>query len=714
MRLNRLTVSGFRGLTTSQCFDFDGEAVIVVGSNGQGKTSLFDAILWGLTGRIPRLGTDPEVVSLYSESGEARVEIELCDDDGEISRLIRSSDGERDEVSFHQAEQVHRDESGEARLHEALWPEAAFAPDAVAALTTSITRSVYLQQDVVRQFIDGDTAQQRFAAVSELVGAGRVTELALSLEGQKKSWSGVTNRLEDDLRSVRARLANSQARLEELTAADADDHGEDAEVWRSWWQRADAYGIFEGETPELGTVESSAVLDTAVKRLEALRLGLTRRIAAAEELGAEIVARGEAPSLQLDVGALKEKIAEHERRDGELREALAQLEAEAAERRRQQVERRERVQELRALAELALRHTEGPCPVCTQEHDQDETRRHLEQLLAEGAEDQEAPDGAEAISTLAAELQRSETQAARARSELAGIERGDREWRGWVAERDQRLAELEIKPDDGEDTDELLTRFAETTRAERDDVDALEADGERLSLQLARSGERARRAELAVRVNSLAAEVASQSDTIEARRATGERAATILNALREASSDVVAEQLRRVEPLLRRIYAMADPHPSLRDVRFALTSSRGRGHLGTQLDDSMRTLSAPTPETILSSSQLNALAVSVFLALNLGVPSIPLGTAILDDPLQSLDDVNLLGLIDLLRRTKARRQLIVSTHDRRFGNLLARKLRPTVQGRRTCLIELNGWGRLGPEVSQSKVPMDTEILRIAA
>jgi hypothetical protein len=58
---------------------------------------------------------------------------------------------------------------------------------------------------------------------------------------------------------------------------------------------------------------------------------------------------------------------------------------------------------------------------------------------------------------------------------------------------------------------------------------------------------------------------------------------------------------------------------------------------------------------------MNALAVSVFLALNIGIPRPPLPIAMLDDPLQSLDDINLLGLIDLFRRTKNNRQFFVLT-----------------------------------------------------
>lgn len=86
----------------------------------------------------------------------------------------------------------------------------------------------------------------------------------------------------------------------------------------------------------------------------------------------------------------------------------------------------------------------------------------------------------------------------------------------------------------------------------------------------------------------------------------------------------------------------------------------------------------------------------------------------LDDPLQSLDDVNLLGLIALLRRTKDRRQLLVSTHDLRFGRLLSRKLRPVSEGQRTRVIALEAWGPSGPTVRQDDAIRDPERLRIAA
>ena len=81
------------------------------------------------------------------------------------------------------------------------------------------------------------------------------------------------------------------------------------------------------------------------------------------------------------------------------------------------------------------------------------------------------------------------------------------------------------------------------------------------------------------------------------------------------------------------------------------------------LEDPDLGIASVNPAVHLSSSQTNALALSIFLALNLGMARPPLELAILDDPLQSLDDINLLGVVDLLRRCKKRRQLVISTHD---------------------------------------------------
>ncbi len=94
MRLQTLTVAGFRGFPTPTGLDLDADAVIIAGVNGSGKTSFFDAILWALCGNVDRLGDDPaSLVSEYSPSGEARVELVLRADSGRRVTVVRRFDG---------------------------------------------------------------------------------------------------------------------------------------------------------------------------------------------------------------------------------------------------------------------------------------------------------------------------------------------------------------------------------------------------------------------------------------------------------------------------------------------------------------------------------------------------------------------------------------------------------------------------------------------
>ena len=93
MRLAYLELEGFRGWPQPRRFEFSADVVLVTGANGTGKTSLFDAILWGLTGEIARFGDSrSDIVSKYAESGLARVELGLVGDHEGV-RVIRTFDG---------------------------------------------------------------------------------------------------------------------------------------------------------------------------------------------------------------------------------------------------------------------------------------------------------------------------------------------------------------------------------------------------------------------------------------------------------------------------------------------------------------------------------------------------------------------------------------------------------------------------------------------
>src|SRR2546430_10755818 len=99
MRIAGIELSGFRSFAPSQRIDLDADAIILVGPNGYGKTSLLDGILWALSGRVARLGEDPKnILSMYSTSGEARVQLDLKSETGPACRVVRSFDGEQSQI----------------------------------------------------------------------------------------------------------------------------------------------------------------------------------------------------------------------------------------------------------------------------------------------------------------------------------------------------------------------------------------------------------------------------------------------------------------------------------------------------------------------------------------------------------------------------------------------------------------------------------------
>jgi DNA repair protein SbcC/Rad50 len=94
------------------------------------------------------------------------------------------------------------------------------------------------------------------------------------------------------------------------------------------------------------------------------------------------------------------------------------------------------------------------------------------------------------------------------------------------------------------------------------------------------------------------------------------------------------------------------------------------------------------PRVMLSAGNLNTAALTLFLALHLSVRPI-LPWLIIDDPVQSMDDVHIAQFAALLRTLKQKqRQVIIAVHDRQLFDYLALELSPAFNGDRLITIEL--------------------------
>ncbi|HEX3696803.1 MAG TPA: AAA family ATPase [Polyangia bacterium] len=80
------------------------------------------------------------------------------------------------------------------------------------------------------------------------------------------------------------------------------------------------------------------------------------------------------------------------------------------------------------------------------------------------------------------------------------------------------------------------------------------------------------------------------------------------------------------------------------------------------------------PHLYSSTGQLNCAALAIFLGLAVTATLDRVGFIMLDEPVQNLDDVNILNFIDVVRRVAKSKQVLMSTADRNLFLLLKKKL----------------------------------------
>jgi exonuclease SbcC len=102
--------------------------------------------------------------------------------------------------------------------------------------------------------------------------------------------------------------------------------------------------------------------------------------------------------------------------------------------------------------------------------------------------------------------------------------------------------------------------------------------------------------------------------------------------------------------------------------------------------------SGGAPGAMLSAGNLNTAALTLFLALHLSVkPQLP--WLILDDPVQSMDEVHIAQFAALLRTLarEHRRQIVIAVHERPLFEYLALELSPAFSGDKLVTVELTGF-----------------------
>jgi DNA repair protein SbcC/Rad50 len=176
------------------------------------------------------------------------------------------------------------------------------------------------------------------------------------------------------------------------------------------------------------------------------------------------------------------------------------------------------------------------------------------------------------------------------------------------------------------------------------------------------------------------------------RRAESERRIAVARDLVARAQAVRGDEVRRVfneelNAVWRELFIRLAPDEAFVPA-FALPEVAGRP-VEAMLETVYRSGGkGGNPRAMLSAGNLNTAALTLFLALHLSAPPV-LPWLVIDDPVQSMDDVHIAQLAALLRTLKQHgKQVIIAVHDRQLFDYLALELSPAFNGDRLVTIEL--------------------------
>lgn len=717
MRLSSISITGFGGVADRIDIDLSADVVIIVGANGYGKTTVCNAISWVLTGQHVS-SEGPR--NVYTSSGTTAVSLRLNDRDNVIT-ISRSLENPA-ELNPKKHEWVLTVEVGSTVLRGAAaehWIRVniagAEAEQDFDSVAESMVEAIYLRQESLRQFLTGREDTDRFAAVAEMVGAGRLQDFATQLDSHKAAWVRAVNKLEGELEPLQGRLEDlSRARNALSSEIDRAQSLDLLARWAEWCAAVRTIQSSQEDLPEAPALNEHTLTHLREVTVRT-RSELAHRASNLEAVLAEL--KVEATPIP-DEDEMRDVLQRTKDAEVAVQTALAASELSQGEHERLELafQRNQSVRDdLASMATILLRHVSDTCAACGQSVDHSAYANRLNQIVSAS----ERPDELTQVEAARVRMIEADEAARSAIQEHSQLqERSQRlteQRAAYLATVRSRAARLrELAPIDGQrigDKDIDLDVGARLVEAElaalrhrSSAIADLEQRGMEFESAASLDGARKRVSRLDAEIAAAGKTLAEKRAEVDRRRKVGVSADQLARLLKEDAENFVTQRIDSLQPLLAQFYAAIDPHPTFRKVQILTRQSYGKHRLVPILIDEDEGVKVTDPGRTLSTSQANALAVALFLSFNLGFSTHALTGLILDDPLQNLDDVHLLGLVDLLRKIAPHRQMIVTTHDQTLASLMARKLRPIGADSRTTIVRFTKWDRNGPGVEQIEVP----------
>lgn len=633
MRLAYVDLCGFRGYQKQLRIEFPDGFTVVDGRNGVGKSTIFDAIEFGLTGTITKYGdatADRETIADYiwwTGEGPPPKEryVEVGFHDGNDVLPVR-----RTQLSG--ADPSAMDAVMQRLCDVAIMPK--------SPLRQLCAASIIRDEHIASLSLDMKEAD-RYALLCDAIGAtdadvwiergARLARLA------KRRLEAAEKEVEDTAREVAA----AGLRVDELRA-----------------------GLMEETTVAASASRLQAFIRSTAppdQLADPARTAIAERLRQLEDLNWLRNAWKNAFDAEARLPDLRSAIAAVEKDKLSAEADLAALED--GEPKASSGDLARQARDLDALVTLGrnLGLHEGRCPLCASSitHSEFENglaiaaahARQLDEKAVEMASLERARTAAQGALN-AAEEELNRQQNLLSRSEAT------------VTEFRERLIAIGLPKNAGlneiSERYQALTATISTAREDLRIIDTL-----KLNDGLAR----------ALRAEAEAKEANSRAEKrLGLARRADNRAQALHDAARRAAGESLDLRLERVLPLMSELYRRLRPHPIWGDIEYKIRGDVRR-FLKLQVGNELN------PQFIFSSGQRRATGLAFLLSVNLSLAWSKWRTILLDDPVQHIDDFRSIQLTEVVAQLLAGgRQIICAVEDAALADLLCRRLPIDRQG----------------------------------
>jgi len=639
MKLESIEVCGFRGFRDKLCINFGAGFTVITGRNGVGKSTLFDAVEYALTGTIDKYTIAKAAQETLSDylwwrgSGKAAahyVTVSFKGDEGEVFTITRSRESGADKTPAEIEEALCRNERPDDALRQ-LCKTSIIRDEWIAGLSVDLSET------------------ERFDLVRSALGLGQGSEYAAKAKAVVKVAESAHAVKKSIYLEARNQLTLSLAQLAE--AKDAISRTGDVSA---------AMQTLVTATP--------GAQQELISRLAVGRATLADNRARLGPIGEAIFHGREIRELQRVVNA-PELVAQRAATEQRLAEfALLRDEAQrVADEANKVLEIEERGNAVAASLAAIIEHGErlglhtNHCPLCAAERTDQEYLAGIS--LAR-----------ERMRTLASGVADARQHVAVARESLAkAVDRLENE-RATLAEMESRLnrlmnlekAHVEIFSNYSldhkfiQDPDGL----EQYLNAERDRL--IELERALLTLEVSQSVAKTASMEEQVAELRQAAEVAAAA--VESSEKALSVAKAMDRGVRSIAGEIMDERLAQISPLLNELYQRLRPHFEWRSIEYSIRGDVRR-FLSLKVGDGLN------PQFVFSSGQRRAVGLAFLLSVHLSRAWTSWRTLLLDDPVQHIDDFRALHLIEVMSALRmGNRQVVCAVEDEALADLLCRRL----------------------------------------